>query len=149
SPSRCNTLVANAARTSGVKCDCPCRHTASGETLNRSAMALLERPVAIARSICGRAGCLQIVQRNPTARFGTPLDSPKLPPECATARINRPWVSPWQSHRSHDPARLRPRGRRALEPSQYIVLPITYNNAKSNTAKSWRGLPTGFPDLKL
>ena len=91
SPSRCNSLVANATPTSGVKCDCPCRHTASGEMLNRSAMALLERPVAIARSICGRAGCLQIVQRNPTARFGTSLDSPKLPPECAPARINRPW----------------------------------------------------------
>src|SRR5215471_16866585 len=47
-------------------------------------------------------------------------DSPKLPPECATARINRPWVSPWQSHRSHNPARLRPLGMRALEPSQSL-----------------------------
>jgi hypothetical protein len=32
-------------------------------------MALFESPVAIARSIWGRAGCLQIVQRSPTGRF--------------------------------------------------------------------------------
>ena len=25
------------------------------------------------------------------------------------------------------------------------MLPITYNNAKSNTAKSWRGMPTDSP----
>src|SRR5215467_7300153 len=63
----------------------------------------------------------------------------KLPPECAIARINRPWgqrASPWQSHRSHDPARLRPLGMRALEPSQSLCFRSLYN-----TAKSWRGLP--------
>ena len=40
----------------------------------RDAEALCDGPaskslVAIARSICGRAGCLQIVQRSPTVRF--------------------------------------------------------------------------------
>src|SRR5439155_13683592 len=41
SPSRCNSLVASAARISAVRCACACRHTASRETLKRSATARL------------------------------------------------------------------------------------------------------------
>src|SRR5205807_5840362 len=56
SPSRCNSLVASAARISAVRCACACRQTASRETWKRSAIARFAAPVAIARSICGRAG---------------------------------------------------------------------------------------------
>ena len=74
----------------------------------------------------------------PSFGLSTPLLL--LPLECATARINRPWVSPWLSYRSHNPARLRPLGRQALEPSQSLCFRSLYN-----TAKSWRGMPTGSP----
>ena len=56
SPSRCNSLVASAARISAVRWACACLQTASRETWKRSATARFESPVAIARSICGRLG---------------------------------------------------------------------------------------------
>ena len=53
---RCNSFVTSAARISAVRCACACLQTASRDVPKRSATARFESPVAIARSICGRAG---------------------------------------------------------------------------------------------
>src|SRR5262249_51205601 len=62
SPSRCSSFVASAARTSEARCDLWCLYSACRLQSYRLATNLAPTPLASARSICGRAGYLQMVQ---------------------------------------------------------------------------------------